>query len=378
MYRPRSAAIVAILVSLAAIAFGQEAPPGVVVDRSPDPERVYIGCPSIAVLPSGEYVASHSWFGPGTTNNTSVVFASADQGKTWRKRAEIVGQWWSTLFLHKGALYIMGVDGRYGRTVIRRSTDGGATWTSPKDGTSGLLLPEAKYHTAPVPVVVHQGRIWRAFEERCTDKWASGFCAFVMSAPAEADLLHASNWTVSNRLPWGDWEGYGGWLEGNLVVTPDDTLVNILRVHEPERGGKAAILEISEDGTTLSADPETLFIDFPGGCKKFTIRYDPVSKRYWSLTNWAQEKDRAKARDANMHREVRAIILYHPDVQDTGFQYADWLFEGDDLIVVSRTAFYNAHNCHDANFLTFHRIEDFREKERDDTDKGNTEDADAK
>ena len=29
----------------------------------------------------------------------------------------------------------------------------------------------------------------------------------------------------------------------------------------------------------------------------------------------------------------------HPDVKNHGFQYVDWLFEGDDLIAACRTAF---------------------------------------
>ena len=50
------------------------APPGVAIDRSPDPLCVYIGSPSIAVLPSGDYRASHDFFGPGTTNSQTAVF----------------------------------------------------------------------------------------------------------------------------------------------------------------------------------------------------------------------------------------------------------------------------------------------------------------
>jgi hypothetical protein len=42
----------------------------------------------------------------------------------------------------------------------------------------------------------------------------------------------------------------------------------------------------------------------------------------------------------------------------------DWLFDGDDLIVASRTGFDDAeggaHNFHDANYLTFYRICGFR------------------
>jgi hypothetical protein len=348
--------------------------PGVIIDKSPDPPRVYIGCPGIAVLPNGHYVASHSWFGPGTTSDRMAVFLSEDRGQTWKHRSDVQGQWWSSLFLHRDSLYLIGVNKRYGDIVIRRSVDEGRTWTEPKDKHSGLLVAGAQFHCAPVPVVIHQGRLWRAFEQQ-TGRWGTGFRPFVISAPVDADLLDAANWTASNRLAWRNWQPYGGWLEGNVVVTPDKRLVNVLRVHESKHGGKAAVVEISTDGKAITFDPETGFIDFPGGCKKFTIRFDPQSAAYWSLTNWIParfsggnaERTRntlALIRSTDLKSwQVRSVILQHPDTARHGFQYVDWLFDGDDLIAVSRTAFGDAHNCHDANYFTFHRIEDFRTRE---------------
>jgi hypothetical protein len=62
--------------------------------------------------------------------------------------------------------------------------------------------------------------------------------------------------------------------------------------------------------------------------------------------------------------EMRAILLQHPDTKAHGFQYPDWQFDGADIIAAVRTAFDDneagAHNAHDANYLTFHRIEGFR------------------
>ena len=61
---------------------------------------------------------------------------------------------------------------------------------------------------------------------------------------------------------------------------------------------------------------------------------------------------------------MRSIVAYHPDAKKHGFQYLDWQFEGDDIVAVSRTAYDDglggAHNYHDANYLTFHRLSDFR------------------
>ena len=140
-------------------------PPGTIVDVSPDFQKVYIGSPSIAVLKNGTYVASHDWFGPGTDYNTTAILVSFDKGKTWERQTEIRNQWWSNLFVHSGDLYIMGTTSRYGHLAIRRSTDGGRTWTEPKDADSGLLRADARYHTAPCPVKIHNGRIWRAVED---------------------------------------------------------------------------------------------------------------------------------------------------------------------------------------------------------------------
>lgn len=355
--------------------------PGIVIDYSPASSRQYIGSPSIAVLPNGEYVASHDFFGPGSTYSKMSVFGSKDKGRTWQKRADLEGQWWSTLFVHKGALYLMGTTKEYGFTVIRRSTDGGKTWTEPKDENSGLLFGDGGYHCSPQPIVIHRGRIWRAMEDAQNGtKWGERFNAFMMSAPVEADLLKASSWTASNRLARNpEWLGgkFNAWLEGNAVVTPEGKIVNILRVDiKQDDNEKAAIVRISDDGKQASFDPQKDFVDFPGGSKKFTIRWDAKSKAYWALANYVPPRHRrqepsrtrntlALIRSTNLRNwEVRTVLLYHPDTAKHGFQYSDWLMQGEDLIAVVRTAFDDAadgaHNQHDANYLTFHRIRNFR------------------
>ncbi|MHC4572647.1 MAG: FG-GAP-like repeat-containing protein [Planctomycetota bacterium] len=355
--------------------------PGVVIDYSPAESGIYLGGPGIAVLANGDYVASHSFFGPGSKKKRIGVFRSKDKGRTWQKLTDLNGQWWSNLFTHNGSLYVMGVNRQYGDVAIRRSDDGGQTWTTPKDNNSGRLLDGGRYHTAPVPVVVHKGRIWRAMEHLKPGTDWGNFHAFVMSAPVGADLLKAESWTSSNRLifkrEWASEEERPGWLEGNIVVTPDNRLVNILRLNFLE-GGKAAVIQISADGKNISFDPDKDIIDFPGGSKKFTIRYDEITKRYWSLTNIVPRRD--KTLRASLHRNVLAltsspdlknwsvqsVILRHPDIKKHAFQYIDWLFEGDNIIFVSRTAYDDgiggAHRQHDANYFTFHRIPNFRKR----------------
>lgn len=356
--------------------------PGVIIDRSPDFDRVYIGSPSIATIPDASYVASHDWFGPGTSNNRTAVFGSSNRGKTWRKLADLDGQWWSTLFAHHGVLYIIGTSNVYGNTVLRRSSDGGKTWTEPKDEKSGLLLGGGKYHCAPVPVIVHAGRIWRAMEDsRAGGGWPRHFRAFVMSARADTDLLQARNWSYSNRLHFDPaWfqAKRPGWLEGNMIVTPAGELLNVLRFNE-DHGDRAAITYVSPDGKKLTFNPEQGVIAFPGGRSKFTIRYDAKTRRYWSLVNKqtgppAYRNIVALTSSADVRDwKVESIILRHDEQKHHAWQYLDWLFEGDDIIVVSRTAWHGSHNAHDANYMTFHLIEDFRKRSGDSPTSGNSE-----
>ena len=133
-------------------------PPGVVIAASPDPQKVFVFSPSLAILPDGSYVASYD------TRGHAIVKTSGDRGATWRQLADLPGQKWSTLFVHRGGLYLTGVSTPKGGMVIRRSADGGRTWTEPRNERSGLLA-EGHFHCGPVPVVAHEGRVWRAFEE---------------------------------------------------------------------------------------------------------------------------------------------------------------------------------------------------------------------
>ena len=393
----------ALLLAVAALTVRAQLgpPPGVVIASSPDPEKAYIGTPALAILPGGTYVAAHDFFGrnPALTDTTRV-FSSRDRGATWTPLTEIRGQAWFSLFVHRGALYLHGTASRYGDLTIRRSTDGGRTWTEPRNARSGLLV-RGRFHGAPVPVVVHGGRVWRAVEERVNDlSWPLHFASVVVSAPEEADLLDAANWTRTNAIRFEPAWYNGkrpGWLEGNVVVTPEGSVANVLRVHTEPRpedtfasaGGAAGIpryevgarCEVSPDGRTLSFDPTRGFIHLPGSQSKFTIRFDPQTRRYWSLiqkiTNQHEGRDWAtspihqrnvllltSSADLRSWREESIVLRWRQGQILTGadrvaWQYLDWQFDGEDLVAVSRTS-WGGQNYHNANFMTFHRVSKFR------------------
>lgn len=361
---------------------GQDTPvPGVVVHHLHAATQTYIGSPALAILPDGSYVASNDHFGPGCDRNQTFVHVSDDRGRTWRPVAELVGQWWSSLFVHEGCLYLFGTTTEYGDCVIRRSGDGGHTWSTPDSPQTGLLR-EGRHHTAPGPVLHHDGRLWRAMEDaKAPGNWGEMFRAFMMHTPEGSDLLDADSWTATPPMgrdrTWLD-NTFRGWLEGNAVVTPQGQVANLLRVDSQADGHEwAALIRVSTDGQTSTFEPSQDLFAFPGGSKKFTVRFDPVSERYVSLVNDVPDpRDTGRGlRARNTLSLVSSVdlrqwcrhstVLHHRDDMRHGYQYVDWLFDGDDIALLSRSAHgmgeEAAHNHHDANYLTFHRIPRFRD-----------------
>jgi len=357
--------------------------------------KTYLGSPSIIRLDNGDLLATHDYFGPGCPKNHEAeehltsVYRSADDGKTWTNVTHIAGAFWSNLFEHGGCIYLLGTSQQYGSIVIRRSEDDGNTWTHPRDRKSGLLFEGGpyreppNYHCAPVPILKKGGRIYRAFEDCDPCIWGKGFRSLVISAAEDADLLDASNWRMSNKLrydpawtpkEWGD-PPCPGWLEGNVVETPTGEMWNILRFNSAPAVDKAAVVTVRDEGAKISFDPATGFIEFPGGMTKFTIRRDPHTNLYLTLSNNNTRPDKPNQRNVlSLHasedlvhwRHKKTLLEDDSDLSEddsirlTGFQYVDWQFDGEDIIYIVRTAYGGAHNFHDANRITFHKIENYR------------------
>lgn len=352
------------------------APPGDVIAHSRAATRVYLGSPSLAVLPNGDYVASFDTFGAGAVQNRVSVFTSHDKGATWSRLGDVPDQYWSSLFVENGALYLMGTNRSMGTPSIRRSDDGGASWTTPVDESTGLFAYPGRFITGPVPVLVSRGRVWRAYES-VED---GDLRALVMSAPVDRDLLDTRNWRASAHLPsdkrWLDGR-FQSWEEGNAVDRQDAPPAVMLRVNTANGPEKAALVATGDDGRTLSFDPARDFVDLPGGGKKFTIRFDPASRQYWTITN-AVPKTVGRMNLERMRNTLvllsspdlrqwtaRRVLLRHADAKRHGFQYVDWQFDGSDIIAVLRVAFDDpdggAASQHDSNFITFLRVRRFRQ-----------------
>ena len=376
-----------------------ELPPGVIIDKSPDFANLYLGSPSIEILPDGTYIATHDFFGPVENLDLRThVFESKDKGQTWKLIAKIPNQRASYLFYLNDALYAIGWTPGEGfrdatkdtmcAVTISKSTDGGHSWTTPNDSKTGRLVGGTKDMSVfcdPAPVLIHNGRVWKEVEKMGDFNrdskprfYMTQYNPMCASAPVDCDLLDASNWTFSNYVPWVVQEDSHGWAEGNVLPTPEGKMIIQMRVDDAVRDGKGAQIQLSDDGKVATWDPQTGFVEMPGGCKKFVIKYDEQTKKYWSLVNWihpddvdAPDKERTRntlalvcSKDLKSW-EIRNIVYRRADLT-IGFQYVDWRIEGDDLVCVCRLAWDGAHNCHDANYFTFFRLNDFRNLTRKD------------
>ena len=362
--------------------------PGTVVARIKKLRDGHITNPNIIICKDGSYLA-------GCTNANqkrgTELYRSTDRGATW--------QLWSqgfypinffTLFEWQDALYMMGTWTPGGSVIICKSTDGGRTFTFPEDEYSRGVLIADRSHSAPMPMVVHNGRIWRSMETNLKDEPRR---TFVISADVNADLMKASSWKSTQELSFDPtWPTQAGgttfsqWIEGCLVKTREGGLVNVLRVDEIAVGRTAAIVTV-ESHRKLRFDPATDIIEMPGGGKKFTIRYDEQSDRYWALVAVADPASMKMTHGGIYQKGLHAgvtrntlTLISSPDLRNwreervviksdnpffDGFQYVDWQFDGDDIVCVIRTAMEEERGLptrqHDANFLLFKRVEKFRE-----------------
>ena len=262
--------------------------PGVVVAHSPASSRIYIGSAGIARLSDGAYLMKHDEFGEGSTEYASAitrVYRSTDRGQNWQEIAKIDGLFWSNIFEHHGAVYMIGPHHHHGSLLVVKSTDSGRTWSTPRDGKSGLIRA-GKFHTAPMPVIAHDGRLWRAVEDGDgPGGWGEMYRPRVMSIAVDGDLLDADQWTLTNPIERdGKWLGGDFWntIEGNVVVDRDGVVRNILRSNHDDT---AAVTTVSADGKTQTVDPKFDRTSLPGSSKKVLIRWDEPSQLYWALSN---------------------------------------------------------------------------------------------
>lgn len=336
----------------------------------------YLCSPSLLKHPDGYLLASMDVFAFEHPQNLTLIFRSFDMGKTWHYVSELMPCLWGKMFLHKGDIYMIGCSTEYGDLLISKSTDGAKTFGAPvvllrgtngKDGKCGC-------HTNPQDVVYFNGRIYRSFE------WGNWACnefhhaAMVMSCDENDDLLVPENWTFSYPKTFNpkdapeisDMKEYTMAIEGTLCISPDNKLLNIMRF---DKQGHALVYEV--DTQNLDAPLKYSYcMPFNANNSKFTIKYDEISKKYYTIANYIFDYEKVRARnyqvlmksdDLKSWEIAKELIDYRDDDHEKiGFQYVSFEFVGDDIIYLSRTAINNANSFHNTNYQTFHKIENFR------------------
>jgi hypothetical protein len=357
--------------------------PGMVVNYLHPEDKVYaysghsLCSPSLVRLPSGALLTAMDVFsGQYGNSKLTLIFRSDDEGASWRYVTDIYPSFWPKLFVHRGKLYLLSCSQDYGDLLIGCSEDEGETWSVPTHIISGCGPSEMGPHKAPMPLIEHNGRLYTAIDYGCWrhQQHANG----LLSIDVDDDLLAASNWVYTPFTPYDpNWPGAPlgacpGCIEGNAVVSPDGVISNYLRIDHRNcvpKWGKAVVLR--GDNANPEA-PLTLdrIVDCPvGSNSKFQLQIDPKTRTYIMIGNEQNEKmpgrtvlSMAVSEDFYNWRVAKRILDYHhADPTRVGFQYPDWIFDGDDILLLVRTAFGRSHNFHDANYQTFHRIENFRQ-----------------
>ena len=357
--------------------------PGTVVNYLHPDDKTYaqtghsLCSPSLVRLPSGDLLSAMDVFdGTYGNSNLTLLFKSRDEGKSWRYMTDICPSFTGTLFVHRGALYLLARSHESGDLLIGRSDDEGETWTIPTHILTGDGPKVRGPHRGPMPVVEHEGRLYTSLE---FGSWTfREYRDSLLSIDADANLLDASNWTFTPFVGFdSNWPNAPlgfcqGCIEGNAIVGPDGIIRDYLRIDHLEcepKYGRALILKGNPN------DPEApLTLDRIVNCplgsnSKFTLREDPITGKY-IMIGTEQGEDMpgrtvlslAVSEDFYSWRVVKQLIDYrHADPEHVAFQYPDWIFDGDDILMLTRTAFGPSYNFHDANYQLFFRIENFRQ-----------------
>jgi len=336
----------------------------------------YLCSPSLLVHPDGYMLASMDVYEGKAPQNLTLIFRSDDGGENWHYVSELNPCFWGKMFLHKGEIYMLACSTEYGDLLIAKSCDGAKTFSAPvvllrglngKNGSVGV-------HKNPQNIVRYNGRIYETLEWGSWGNKEYCHAAMVMSCDENDDLLQPENWHFTEPLKYSpDWEGVSVYpdgkdatIEGTLCVAPDGELYNIMRYQSKEKKVLAYHVNKNDHDAPLEYSHA---ISFAGNQSKFMIKFDEVTKKYYSII--CRRIDEPATR-RNLLSLVSSSDLENWDVvcdlidrrnedkEKIGFQYVDFEFDGADIIYLCRTAINGAHTFHDSNYSTFHRVKDFR------------------
>ncbi len=304
------------------------------------------------------------------TSTVTCLKESRDGGESWVTLAMAADMRWAGLIEHNGCLYLFGNRSSNGHCMV-------AEWKLCDGSFRSASLGMNAMGSAPCAVAIANGRIYRAQN------------GAVISAPADCDLLVGANWTVSNSphklILREDFERITGqktdpdkrfWLEeGNVIVGPDGSLYAMYRLDATPTWGYAAIFRLSTDGTTLSTlENDGSIIRFPSNQSKFMIKRDPKSGEYLTFVslptgNFTHQRNvlGLAASSDLLHWRVLDTVLVDRQMMNNrqsiyahAFQYVDFDFDGENILLLVREACGDTCVYHDGIAVTLYTLENYQ------------------
>jgi hypothetical protein len=312
--------------------------------------------------------------------NDLMIMRSDDNGETWREPVRLTdGQIWhqapSNVHYAKGSVYLVmerkvydDIKGWWvsilAPVLMRGRADADLTqrdnWTFASELAFRDAVPSQALEWFGVPFFSHP------FNEP--------------SFPAPKRANAPIGWLETNVVQftdpahyWYDPEGrtFHLWMRAHTGGTG---LAAIAKVVEQEDGSMETMLVTAPSGRKM------VYVPCPGGQMKFHIVYDEQTKLYWLLSSQATDSmtraellpdERCSLPNNERHRlqlhfSKNCIDWCFAGMVSAGASprqsrhYASLQIDGDDLYVLSRSGDEKAHNPHDVNFISFHKIRDFR------------------
>ncbi|MBL8857786.1 MAG: exo-alpha-sialidase [Planctomycetes bacterium] len=355
-----------------------ETPPWIVVHSEPSVDFAGLGSPQLVLLPSGEYVAGFTYVGHHGTSAGLMLAHSVNRGLTWTAGDTVKGSGDASLFVHDKFLWAMGIDGGLsavsGQAVIRRSSDGGRTWTQPTDEAHGLLRGKESIGSDQGAFVVHGERVWRPFL-RNTYGEDSGARLYVRvaSASLKSDWLDAASWRWSDEFESKMGEEHlanGGIQLGAL--TADQLMLFLGR-----QSSTLPVLDVDPEGWRLSPHKGKSQARLPVNACSSRIARDAQSGRFLALIH-ADTMDTYDPRTRSARSllvlwdsldlvtwELKGILLQDVARDHYDFGSADWAVDGDDLLVLAQLRSLREDEKDTCEKLVFLRVPDFRTRTAD-------------
>jgi hypothetical protein len=159
------------------------------------------------------------------------------------------------------------------------------------------------------------------------------------------------------------------------VVGPDSEVYNLLRVNHQTKPFHNVAGLTKLVGETLTF---VKYVNGPFGTSKFVVRRHDGTGVYYSLSTDVTPE---AAADGRMNDRNHLVLATSPDMVAwrtcrtvlhddtgfdanqsalfTGFEYPDWIFDGDDIIAAVRTAYRGAVSAGSSNRLTTIRVPGF-------------------